>query len=171
MPNLGMFRQIGKVVAATTKSMTSENKVQVSALAGISKLLNKSASGGGAVKSMAKSTKDITSTLQKALKLVEAQTSVLEGLKPEDLAGDGNGDDETAKELEAAVKKITDENKKQAAELEKLLTDVDKAAKEAGDDKDAGKKIKTATAALEKAVKLIDEQSKLLDEARKALAA
>jgi len=42
--------------------------------------------------------------------------------------------------------------------------------KGAATDNDAGKKIKTATAALEKAVKLIDEQSKLLDEARKALA-
>ena len=163
------MKDIAKLVAASTKTLTSENKLQSALLGDVMKTLGKSASGASGA--TAKALKDITAALQKAAKLGEAQTSLLDGVKPDDLAGDGGEDGgEQAKELEDAVKRITDENKKQATEIDKLLADVDKAAKEAGDDKGAGKKIKAATAALEKAVKLIDEQSKLLDEAKKALA-
>jgi len=66
--------------------------------------------------------------------LVEAQNTLLEGIKPEDLAGEGDDKQaEQARELEEAIKKITDENKKQAADLEKLMAEVDKAAKGGGD--------------------------------------
>jgi chromosome segregation ATPase len=160
---------LSKAITQAVKPMTSENKSQASAIADIGKLLAKTGGGGGA---MAKATKEIASSLQKITKLIDAQTTLLDGIKAEDLIGDGKDDEaaEMAKELEAEIKKITDENKKQAAEIEKILAEVEKAKKDAGDDKDAGKKIKAATAALEKAVKLIDEQSKLLEEAKKALA-
>jgi hypothetical protein len=168
-----MMQNLTKIITQSTKSMTSENKLQAGVLAELSKNLNKASDGSGGGNGMAKIMKEMTSTLQKAAKLVEAQTAVLEGIKPEDLSGGGDGDKsaEQVKELEEAVKRMTDENKKQKAEIDSLLAEIDKVAKEAGGDKDAGKKIKTATAALDKAAKLVDEQTKLLDEAKKALAA
>ena len=162
-----MMQNITKIVGQTTKNMTSENKAQSAAIGEITKAMQ-NVSGNASSKVV----KDLSGTLQKIAKLAEAQIVLLSGLKPEDMAADGDDKQaELAKELAETIKRLTDENKKQAADIDSLLAEVAKAAKEGGDDKDASKKIKTATAALEKAVKLIDEQSKLLDEARKAMAA
>ena len=170
MMNAKMMQQLTKLATQSIKSITAENKAQTAMLGEVMKMLTQQ--GGGFGDATAKAMKDIQSTLLKTTKLIEAQTDLLGGLKPDDLAGDGADKEAEAKvkELEDAVKKITDENKKQATEIDGLLAEIDKAAKDAGDDKDAAKKIKTATAALEKAAKLIDEQTKLLAEAKKALA-
>lgn len=169
MFNAKMMQQITKMATQSIKTMTTENKMQTAVLGELMKGLSAS---GGFGDSTAKAMKDIQSTLAKTTKLIEAQTALLTGVKPEGLEGEGDDREAAAKikELEDAVKKMTDENKKQSSEIDSLLTEIEKAAKDGGDDKEAAKKIKTATAALEKAVKLIDEQSKLLDEAKKALA-
>lgn len=162
-----VMQNLGKTIDQALKPMANQNKQQGVLLDNLAKALLK---GDPKDKAASGLFKELTATLTKTTKLIEMQTQLLGGVKVDDLkdAG-GDGGDEKAKELEEAVKQITDENKKQAAELEKLLAEIEKAGKDGGD-KDAAKKIKTATAALEKAAKLIDEQSKLLDEARKALA-
>lgn len=170
MLNAKMMQQITRMATQSIKSMTAENKAQTAMLGEVMKMLAQQSSGFG--DTTAKAMKDIQSTLAKTTKLIEAQQTLLTGVKPEDLEGEGDDKEAAARirELEDAIRKITDENRKQSSEIDDLLSEIEKAAKDAGDDKDAARKMKTATAALEKATKLIDEQSKLLDEAKKALA-
>lgn len=168
MFNAKMMQNISKVVTQTTKAMASENKMQSAILGEVAKSLQK---GSGNGNGLSKATKDVLASLTKISKMVEMQNTLLDGVKIDALVGDDKDEGaEQARELAEAVKRITDENKKQASELDSLKAEVEKAAKDAGDDKDTAKRVKAASAAIEKAVKLIDEQSKLLDEAKKALA-
>lgn len=163
-------KELSRSLNETLKAIGLQNKAQASLIDGVMKSLLKDTGGGSG--GMAAALKPLMGDLTKAMKLVEAQTSVLEGIAVPDLgSADDKGDAEAAlKALEEAVRKINAENNKQASELESLGKEIEKAAKDSGGDKDAARKVKAAQAALEKALKLIDEQTRALDEAKKALA-
>lgn len=161
---------IGKAVTQTLKTMTTQNKGQVADLNGIMKgalkALEPAADGG-----MSKVMQDLSNSIGKVTKLIGAQYDVMANLKlPESTGGGDKAAADALKDIEATIKRITDENRKQLADLEDLAKEVEDAGKDSGGDKDAAKKVKKAGELLEKAQKLVDEQSKLLDEARKTLA-
>ncbi len=155
----------GKEISRIVGPIISQNKAQSSAIGEMMKNVAKVLDRQDGTPS-----RTIMSDLTKALKLVEAQTQVLTGI---DVPEAGKDDRDTAaalKEVTDGLRKIVEENRKQAAEIDDLGKQVDDAAGEA-DGRDQAKKVKTATDLLDKARRLVDEQTRLLDEVRKTLAA
>lgn len=164
-----MFGSLNKSIGPLVSKIVTQNKGQESTIGGLVKAVEKLGGGKSGVGSQMK---PMMGDLQKVLKLLSAQTAVLE--KIGDVKVDGGGDDD--KELQKALddllteaKRIAAENDKQISELEGLAKEIDAAMKDAGSDKDAAKKIKIATAAMEKAQKLVSEQNKAMSEVVKAL--
>ncbi len=158
---------IGKSVSKTIAPILAQNKSQLSEL---NKAMDGVMKTAGAAGNIAGQLKPLFANVEKTVKLIDAQTALLEAVTKLNL---DLGEDKDAQgkldALKAAAQRVADENRKQADQLEDLTEEVEKAAKD-GSDKGEAKKVKAATAALEKALKLIEEQNKALDEVRKALA-